>query len=83
MTLLLMYLATISVLGAICFGQLLRLRRYEQEMAAAEDEVRLLRDQLMRERCRRMRAEAISATHSQQLLAANSWLVMAYREWKT
>lgn len=82
MTLLLMYLATISVLGAICLGQLLRLRRYEDEMAAAEEEVKLLRDQLRHEGYRRRRAEAISATHSQQLLAANSWLVMAYRKWK-
>jgi hypothetical protein len=83
MTLLLMYLVTIGVLGAICLGQLLRLRRYEQEMAAAEEEVELLLDQLLSERFRRQRAEAISATHGQQLLAANSWLVMAYREWKT
>ena len=82
MTLLLMYLATVGVLGAICVGQLLRLRRYEQEMLAAEEEVKLLQDQLRHERYRRQRAEAISATHSQQLLAANSWMVMAYRKWK-
>lgn len=80
MTLLLMYLATISVLGAICFGQLLRLRRYEYEMLQAEEEVKLLRDQLRHERHRRQRAEAISAIHGQQLLKWNSGLVMEYRK---
>lgn len=82
MTLLLMYLATVSVLLSICFVMLLRLRRYQDEMLSAEEEVRLLRDQLRHEANRRRRAEAISAMHGQQLLAANSWMVMAYRKWK-
>ena len=34
MTTFLMYAATIIVLGSICFGQLLRLRRYEDELHA-------------------------------------------------
>lgn len=82
MTLLLMYLATISVLGSMCLVLLLRLRRYQADMLAAEEEVRLLRNQLRHEGNRRRRAEAISAMHGQQLLAANSWMVMAYRRWK-
>lgn len=82
MTLLVMYVVTIMVLAAICFGQLLRLRRYEQYLAAQDEEMHRLRRELKQEQRLRHQAETVSSWHSQQLLAANSGLVLQYRNWK-
>ncbi len=82
MTALVMYVITISVLGAICFGQLLRLRRYEQDLAAQDEALHRLRRELQQEQRRRRQAETVSGWHAEQLLAANSSLVMQYRSWK-
>lgn len=82
MTLLVCSVLSVMVLGAICFGQLLRLQRYEQYLAAQDEELHRLRRELKQEQRRRYMAEAISAYHTQQLLAANSGLVLQYRNWK-
>lgn len=82
MMVLAMYMLTISVLGAICFGQLLRLRRYEDALAAQDEALHRLRRELQQEQRRRRQAETVSGWHAEQLLAANSGLVMQYRNWK-
>ena len=82
MTLLVMYVVTILVLGAICFSQLLRLRRYESALAAQDEELHRLRRELRQEQRRRRQAETISGWHAEQLLEANSGLVLQYRNWK-
>ena len=82
MTLLVCSVLSVMVLGAICFGQLLRLQRYEQYLAAQDEEVHRLRRELKQVQRRRHQAETVSRWHSQQLLAANSGLVLQYRNWK-
>lgn len=82
MTVLVMALVTISVLGAMCLFLLLRLRRYEAALAAQDEEAHRLRRELRQEQRRRRQAETISGWHAEQLMEANSGLVMQYRNWK-
>lgn len=82
MTLLVMSVVTVLVLGAICGGQLLRLRIYEDALVAQDEELHRLRRALRQEQRRRQQAETVSSWHSQQLLEMNSGLVMQYRNWK-
>lgn len=77
-----MSVVTVSVLGAICLSLLLRLRRYEEALAAQDDELHRLRRELRQEQRRRRQAETISGWHAEQLLEANSGLVLQYRNWK-